>query len=65
MAEKQRERPPRGGHDRLPIKVILPRQGKERAVQGGGGPATPFVAVDQKYRTRLRNEVVAIRAAVM
>ena len=46
--------------ERLPIKVILPKQGKERAVPGGGSPPTPFRTVDAEYRARLTNQLNAI-----
>ncbi len=52
-------------HDRLPIKLIMPKQGVERRVQGGGTPARPFRTVDTKYRTRLSNQVSALRNAVV
>src|SRR5687768_8482715 len=52
------------GQDRLPIKLIMPRQGTERRVSGGGGPAQPFRAVDAAYRQSLRTQVVAIRTAI-
>lgn len=52
------------GQDRLPIKVILPKQGKERAVSGGGGRQTPFRPVDRDYRSRLSNQVSAIESAL-
>lgn len=51
--------------DRLPIKLILPRQGTERRVPGGGTPPKPFRTVDAAYRQRLSNEVLAIREALM
>lgn len=51
--------------DRLPIKLILPRQGTERRVPGGGTPPKPFRTVDAAYRQRLSNEVSAIREALM
>lgn len=51
--------------DRLPIKLILPRQGAEKRVSGGGSPPKPFRTVDAAYRQRLSNEVSAIRDALM
>lgn len=54
-----------GSRDRLPIKVIMPKQGTERRVSGGGGPATPFRTVDARYRQRLTNQVEAIERAVL
>lgn len=53
------------GHDRLPIKLIMPRQGTERRVSGGGTPPKPFRAVDQGYRSGLSNQVAALRNAVI
>lgn len=55
-------RPPR--HERLLIKVIMPKQGTERKVPGGGTPPKPFRTVDSKYRTRLSSQVEALRTAV-
>jgi len=54
----------RGGQERLLIKLIMPKQGIERRVQGGGGPATPFRPVDDKYRGSLSNQVSTIRTAI-
>ncbi|MFC1916793.1 S8 family peptidase [Chloroflexota bacterium] len=51
--------------DRLPIKLIMPKQGKERKNQGGGQPPEPFRPVDTAYRRRLYNEVTAIRGSVL
>jgi len=50
--------------DRLPIKLILPKQGSERVVPGGGAPPKPFRPVDRSYRERLVKQVDAIREAV-
>ncbi len=61
MADENR--PPR--HDRLPIKVIMPKQGVERKVPGGGPPPKPFRTVDAKYRSRLFNQVSALRNVVV
>ena len=60
MAEAPR--PPR--QERLLIKVIMPKQGTERKVPGGGTPPTPFRPVDAKYRARLSSQVAAIRTAI-
>ena len=38
--------------DRLLIKVIMPKQGTERRVSGGGSPPKPFRPVDSEYRGR-------------
>src|ERR1044072_9389643 len=48
-------------HERLPIKLILPNQGKERIQQGGGADPDPLVSVDENYLSLLSNEVVAVR----
>lgn len=54
-----------GGGDRLPIKLIMPRQGVERKVMGGGGAREPFRTVDGEYRQRLVNQVSAIEQSVL
>jgi len=51
--------------ERLLIKVIMPKQGTERRVPGGGTPPKPFRTVDSKYRARLSSQVSALRTAVM
>jgi hypothetical protein len=48
-------------NERLPIKVILPRQGAEKKNPGGSGKSEPFRVVDEKYRSSLSNQVLAIR----
>ena len=55
-------RPPR--QERLLIKVIMPKQGMERKVPGGGSPPKPFRPVDKKYRASLSSQVSAIRTAI-
>lgn len=60
MAE-DRKRPP---GDRLPIKLIMPKQGIERRVLGGGSPPRPFRDVDEAYRKSLMTQVAAIRTAI-
>jgi hypothetical protein len=72
MANKTENRPTSDNRDhrpsareRLPIKLILPNQGKERVQQGGGSDTDPLVPVDDAYRSRLRNEVVAVRQIVI
>ena len=62
MAERDDSR--KGHQDRLPIKLILPNQGRERTVPGGGSPPKPFRTVDEAYRGRLSNQLVAFKAAV-
>ena len=49
---------------RLPIKVILPRQARERSVQGGGSNQRPFCPVDTEFRERLGRQVRALRKAI-
>lgn len=51
--------------DRLLIKVIMPKQGTERKVPGGGTPPTPFREVDSAYRQRLSSQVAAIRKSII
>lgn len=51
-------------HERLLIKLIMPKQGTERKVPGGGTPPKPFRAVDNKYRASLSSQVTALRRAV-
>ncbi len=58
-----RNRSPR--HERLLIKVIMPKQGTERKVTGGGAPPKPFRDVDTKYRKHLSSQVLAIRTAIV
>lgn len=55
---KDRSDPP----ERLPIKLILPRQGREKPVPAGGSPPKPFREVTDEYRSRLQGQVEAIRA---
>lgn len=50
--------------DRLLIKVIMPKQGSERRVPGGGSLPKPFRPVDADYRGRLSKQVSAIQKAV-
>ena len=59
------EREPPTEHIRLPIKVVLPNQGKERIVSGGGGKSAPFRPVDGEFRLRLRNQVDALQRAIV
>lgn len=60
MAEKNIPRP-----DRLPIKLILPSQGKEKRIDGGGTPPKPFRTVDGAYRKSLATQVSAVREALL
>jgi serine protease AprX len=57
----ERQQPNR---DRLPIKLILPRQGSESRVSGGGGAKVPFRTVDTAFRQRLHTQVDSIRTAL-
>ncbi len=50
--------------EHLPIKLIMPRQGKERKVEPGGGPPEPFREVDATYRRSLSNQISAIQTAI-
>jgi serine protease AprX len=52
-------------HERLPIKLIMRKQGAERKIKGGGAPVTPFRAVDAKYRSHLSHQVSALRNAIV
>ena len=52
-----------GQQERLPIKVILPKQGTQKKNLGGGSSKL-FREVDQKYRSRLSNQVNAIRNSI-
>jgi serine protease AprX len=56
-------RPPQ--QDRLPIKLIMPKQGAERKIPPGGTPPKPFRTVDGKYRNHLSNQVSALRSAIV
>lgn len=47
--------------ERLPIKLVLPKQGTEQKVPGGGSPPKPFRKVDDGFRQSLSNSVEAIR----
>lgn len=49
---------------RLPIKLIMPKQGVERPVRGGGGKKEPFRAVDKNYRRGLSKQVSAIHESL-
>ena len=49
---------------RLPIKLIIPKQGSERRISGGGGPREPFRTIDSAYRERLSNQIRAIRRSL-
>ena len=59
------DRPRQPRQERLLIKVIMPKQGTERKVAGGGASPRPFRPVDEKYRARLSSQVSAIRTAIV
>ena len=50
--------------ERLPIKLIMPKQGKERRVRGGGNKAEPFRDVTPAYRKSLSRQVLKIRESI-
>lgn len=50
--------------ERLPIKLILPRQGTLRRVPGGGVPPKPFRDVTNEYRRRIVNQVRHVSLAI-
>lgn len=54
----------RADGDRLLIKVILPRQGVEKPVPGGGPKPEPFRTVDQAFRKSLSTRVQALRTTI-
>jgi serine protease AprX len=47
--------------ERLPIKLVLPKQGLEKRVPGGGSPPKPFRPVNTEYRESLARQIAAIR----
>jgi serine protease AprX len=51
--------------ERLPIKLIMPKQGVEKRVQPGGNPPAPFRTVDSEYRNNLSTQVSAINKALL
>jgi serine protease AprX len=51
-------------HERLPIKLIMRKQGAEGKIKGGGGAAKPFRTVDATYRSRLSHQVSALHKAI-
>ena len=55
--------PDRPSQDRLPIKLILPNQGKQKPVHGGGRKKL-FRPVTPEYRYSLARQVGAIREAL-
>jgi serine protease AprX len=53
------------GSDRLPIKLIMPKQGTEKKVTGSGSPPKPFRPIDNTFRFSLSNQVSAISEALL
>lgn len=53
--------PTRAAPSRLPIKLIMPNQGRERPVRGGGSPLTPFRDVTPDFRASLSTQITAIK----
>ena len=51
--------------ERLLIKVIMPKQGAERKITGGGSRPKPFRPVTPEYRKSLYTQVSAIKAAIV
>ena len=49
---------------RLPIKLILPNQGKQKKNPGGGGKKDPFRTVDAAFRRSLAAQVDAAKKVV-
>lgn len=56
--------PTRTARERLPIKLIMPNQGKERRVAPGGSPPKPLRPVDADLRTSLGTQIGAIADAL-
>ena len=61
MADRTRQTRPL---ERLPIKLIMPKQGAERRVPGGRSPLKPFRPVSADYRQSLGIQVEAIQKAI-
>ncbi|MBI3568139.1 MAG: S8 family peptidase [Gemmatimonadetes bacterium] len=57
--------PTRPARERLPIKLIMPNQGRERPVQGGGKAPVPFREVTPELRASLGTQVRAIETALL
>ena len=56
MSEAARTAP-----NRLPIKLIMPNQGRERPVPGGGSPPKPFKDITPAVRASLGTQITAIK----
>lgn len=52
-----------GGTPRLPIKVILPDQGNERRIPGGGSPPRPFRQVTAEFRQSLLRQIASVESS--
>ena len=50
--------------ERLPIKLIMPNQGRERRVLGGGSAPEPFFKVDEDFCDSLNVQVQSIQRAL-
>ena len=62
MEDKSRVSAP--SKERLLIKVVLPKQGTERAVPAGGGPVKPFRSVDATFRHSIVTRLHAIANSI-
>lgn len=54
---------PVSGGERLPIKLIMPKQGRERPVQPGGSEPIPLQPVTPEFRASLTTQLSAITQA--
>jgi len=50
--------------ERLPIKLVMPKQGTEKKVPAGGGPSEPFRVVDSSFRDSLSRQITGIEGAL-
>lgn len=57
---KDTSKPSAPPKERLLIKVVMPKQGTERAVTAGGGPVKPFREVDEAFRGSIVKRLHAI-----
>ena len=51
--------------NRLPIKLVMPKQGVERRVRGGGGQNKPFRIVNGEYRKGLSKQISGIQQSIL
>jgi serine protease AprX len=56
--------PTQGASGRLPIKLIMPNQGRERPVHAGGSRPVPFRDVTPEFRASLGAQISAITGAL-